>query len=253
MRKRLIPLSVFLILSLFLFIFSSSLSFPFDFASSLASSPRAFIYSIANASSKPTELEIVKAENGKLLAKLSQMNALKKDNDALRSQFQDTVISSQRLLPARVVGFNGSPDNPTVLLLDQGSRNHIKKGMPVILKHDLIGKIGNVSPWNSELILPFNRNFSTLAVTSENNSPGIINGEEDFILLNHVVITDTISKNDIVVTKGEKDKNGVGVPPDLIIGKITALNKSETQPFQSAVVKSVVNFKKLTTIFVIVQ
>lgn len=253
MRKRFFSLGIFLAISILLFIFSNKFSYPFDKLASFLSSPRSILYSMANSEGKPSEIDKLRSENEKLLEKLTELNALKKDNEALRSQFQDAVISSQTLLPAKVIGFNGPLDNPTTLILDQGSKNNVKKGMAVVLQHNLVGKIGNVSAWASELILPVNKNFSTLAVSSSNNSPGIINGEEDFILLNHVVITDTLSKNEIVVTKGEKNKNGVGIPQDLIVGKISLVNKPETQPFQSAIVVSLVNFKKLTTVFIVVQ
>lgn len=253
MRARLIPLVLLFIISISLFAFSSKLSYPFDFVSHLFNSPRSFLYSMVSAESSPSELDKLKSENAKLLLQLSQMNALKKDNDALRSQFQDTTMPSENLLPARIVGFSGSLDNPTTLVLDQGSKSNVKTGMAVVLKDNLVGKIGKVTQWNAELILPVNKKFSTLAVASTHNSPGIINGEEDFVLLNHVVITDTISKNEVVVTKGEKNVEGVGIPQNLIIGKIMTINKSESQPFQSAVVKSLVNFKKLTTVFVVTR
>lgn len=253
MRRRIIPLFIFLIISIFFFIFSNVASYPFDFISSLLSSPRSILYSYANASGKPSEIDILKAENAKLLERLSEMNALKKDNEALRSQFQETIISPQKLLPAKIVGFSGQINNPTTLILDQGTRSGVKKGMAVISKQNLVGIIGDTSSWDSELILPTSKRFSALAVTSTKNTPGIINGEEDFILLTHVVITDTLSKNDLVVTRGGKDKNGVGIPESLTIGKIVTVQKSETQPFQSAVIKSLVNFKKLTTVFVVTQ
>lgn len=239
-------LSFFLLVSVLLLFFSNVVSYPFDFLTRLASFPRSVMYAAAHAESAPSEQDKLIAENRRLSEKLVQMDALKRDNDALRSQFQDTVLSSQSLLPARVIGSTGALSNPTSLILDQGAKSGIKSGMAVVSGHNLVGEIGRVTTWNSELILPLNKKFSTLAISSEHNSPGIVRGEEDFMLFDHIVITDTVSKNEMVVTKGED-----GIPPDLIVGKIITVNKSETQPFQSAVIKSFVNFKKLTTVFVV--
>jgi len=38
--------------------------------------------------------------------------------------------------------------------------------------------------------------------------------------LDNVVLSDTLQKQDTVLTKGDvADTNGIGVPPDLVIGK----------------------------------
>ncbi len=253
MRARLLPLLLFLIFSIFLFIFSKQFSYPFDFFASLFSSPRAFLYVSVHAEGKPSEIDSLKAENKKLREELVQLDALKKDNEALRSQFMDTVISSQKLLPAKVIGFRGSLDNPTTFILDQGEKSGIKKGMAVITERLLVGKVGDITPWNSEAILVTNKNFTTLGITSKDNSSGIITGQEDFIIFEKVVITDSLSKGDTVLTRGELDPKGSGIPADLIIGKVDSVSKSETKPFQSAVVKSLINFNKLKTVFVVVQ
>lgn len=251
MIKQILLLSAFLILSFFIFFFSKSLSSPVDFLSSLFSFPRASLYGFAHAQSAPTEYEKLQDENKKLREKLTELNFLRQDNAALRSQFQDTTIPSEKLLPAKIVGFKGSIFAPSSFILNQGEKSNIKKGMGVIAGHELVGKIWNVSRYYSEVILPTNKDFSTLGVSAENNTPGIVAGQEDLILFGDVVITDTISKNETIETKGEKDVAGIGLPAGLIIGKVKTVNKSETQPFQSAVVESLVDFKKLTTVFII--
>lgn len=253
MSKRVTLLSFFILLSFVFYLFSKQISTPLEFLTHLFSTPRANLYSFAHASSKDTETEALQNENKKLREQLSQMNFLKQDNAALRSQFQDATILSEKLLPVRIIGFKGSIFLPTVFVLDQGEKTGVKKGMAVIIGHQLVGKIGSVSSYYSEVYLPNNKNFSTLAVSSDNNAPGIIAGQEDFMLFGDVVITDTISKGETVATKGETDGSGAGIPPGLVIGKIKTVNKSETKPFQSAVVESLIDFKKLTTVFVVIK
>lgn len=251
MRKRILPLLLFLFLSVILVVFSSKVSTPFDFVSHTFSPIRAFLYSSAHAETKPTELDLLKQENINLRVKLTKLYALQKDNNALRSQFEDATLSSEALLPAKVIGFNGSLDNPTELLLDQGGNSGVKQGMAVVSGHVLVGKIGKVTSWNCQLILIASKNFSTLGITSQENSTGVVSGEDDFILLKNVIITDNLTKGETVVTKGDVNKNGTGIPPDLIIGKIISINKSDSSPFQSAFIKPLVNFEKLTTVFVV--
>lgn len=253
MSTRLVIVLSFFFLSLFLFFSSQFISSPFNFLTQLLSTPRASLYSFAHASGKDPEIDRLTSENKKLREQISQMHFLKQDNAALRSQFQDTLISSEKLLPARVIGFKGSILSPSAFILDQGEKSNVKKGMAVVLGHELVGKIGKTAPYFSEVNLPRSKNFSTLAVSADNNTPGILVGQEDFMLFGDVVITDTISKNETIITKGDTDDSGIGIPPGLIIGKIKTVNKSETKPFQSAVVESLLDFKKLTTVFVLTK
>lgn len=253
MGKRILPISVFFILSVILFLFSQKISTPFDFISYLSSPPRAFLYSSVHAETKPTELDLLKQENIDLRAKLIKFNSLQTDNNALRNQFEDTTLPSQTLLPAKVIGFIGTLDNPTELFLDQGGNSGVKEGMAVVSGHILIGKIKKVTPWNSELVLTVSKIFSTLGSANGNGATGVISGEDDFILFDHIVITDTISKGETVVSKGEVDANGKGVPAGLIVGEVVSVNKSESSPFQSAFIKPLIDFKKLTTVFIVTK
>ncbi|MBP6913459.1 MAG: rod shape-determining protein MreC [Candidatus Levybacteria bacterium] len=253
MVKHLIPLLCVMLLCILFVVFSSTISKPIDFLVNTLSFPRMVLHSSVYAQGKLTREDTLLIENKKLSEELVKMESLKKDNDALRSQFQETTYLSTNLLPAKVVGFTGALNNPNALILDQGEKNHVKSGMAVIVGVNLVGKIGKTTSWSSELILPVSKKFSTLGVSASHNSPGIVKGEEDFIMFENVVITDSISKNEMVITKGEKSLGGIGIPPDLIIGKIMLVNKSETQPFQNAQIKSLIDFKKLTTVFIITK
>lgn len=253
MVRRLTFLLSVMLFCFILFFFSSTFSKPVDFIVNMLSFPRVTLHSSIYAQGRLTREDTLLIENKKLSEQLTKMDLLKRDNDALRSQFQETSQLSSDLLPAKVIGFTGVLNNPTTLILNQGEKSHVRTGMAVIVGENLVGKIGKTTNWSSELILPVSKKFSTLGVAASHNSPGIIRGEEDFILFENIVITDSISKNEMVVTKGEKSLNGVGIPPDLIIGKIVLVNKSETQPFQSAQIKSLVDFKKLTIVFIITK
>lgn len=254
MKRKVSILSIFLSISICIFLLSQTIIVsPFYFVSSLFSIPRFALHSLAYANSNSDELSQLRKENIKLKELLQEMSTIKKDNTALRSQFEDTTTSSSTLLPARIVGFKGSPQNPTSFVLDQGAKSGIIKGMPVIIGKNLVGKIIDTNPYFSEAMLVTHKNFSTIALSGDHNSPGIIQGFDEFILFDHVVITDTISKNENVITKGELDKNGVGIPPDFIIGKIEKVNKSDAKPFQNATVQSLLDFNSLSTVFVIKQ
>lgn len=242
----------FLFISLLIFILSNALTSPFSFISSLFSTPRAYLYSAVFAS-KETELDKLKQENLKLREEFVEYRRIKEDNEALRAQFEEQLIPSQNLLPAKIIGFKGNLSNPDTFILNQGERSGVRVNMAVISGKVLVGKIAKVTEYNSEVILPFSKKFSTLGNTVDNNASGIVSGQEDFIIFDHVVITDNLSSGEEVATKGEQNLNGEGIAPGLIVGKIERINKVESKPFQDAIIKSPLNFRKLTTVFVVTK
>lgn len=253
-KKKLgITISVILVLSLIIFF---NPSFPlFSFVGGLFQSvyktPKAFVYqSWAGDPSESSELKRLKEENAALQKKLIQFDAMKRENEALRSQFETESRAKEDLLPVRVVGSRGSLDTPHTLIIDHGSKDGIKSGATVVLGNNLVGVIGTAGEEYSEVKLVNNPEFTTIGLTNEKKSRGIVKGADDFIVLDRVVITDSVKNGDLVVTRGDVKTDGTGVKPDLIIGKITDVNKKESDPFQTARIDSQLKFGNLTHVFV---
>lgn len=195
------------------------------------------------------ELSKLKEDNIKLTEKFVNLEILKKDNQALRQQFQETTIPTQKLLPARVIGYVGSYNSPNILIVDKGKNNGVRTGCAVVFGKNLVGKISDVSPNYSSVVLPYNDRFSTVGRTL-NGAIGLIRGQDNFILFDKVVIGEILSKGDIVLIKGDINSVGTGVQPNFIVGKIDSIGKVETKPFQNAKVESLLDFTKLSVVFV---
>lgn len=73
------------------------------------------------------------------------------------------------------------------------------------------------------------------------------------MILDNVLLSETLKVGDVVLTNGDIDQNGKGLPPDLIVGKITSVDKNPSALFQKADVVSFVDFSKLSTLFVQIQ
>lgn len=196
-----------------------------------------------------SELSKIKKENMKLTEKFIDLEVVKKDNQALRSQFQETVIPAKDLIPARVIGYIGTYTHPNTLVIDKGKSDGAKKGNAVVFGKNLVGKIGDASPNYSSVILPYNSQFSTVGKTLE-GAEGIVSGLDNFILFDKVVIGESLSKGDVVFTRGDVNSTGIGVYSDIIVGKIDSIERVETRPFQNAKVESLLDFTKLNLVFV---
>ena len=168
----------------------------------------------------------------------------------MRSQFEESPIEAQELLPAKIVGYRGDYHAPHTVLIDRGEKDGIKKGMAVISGSNLVGVVSKVSPRYSMVLLPIHSDFRILAQSSEKETTGVVIGEENTMVFDRVVVTDPLSVGDIIVTKGNMRNSDFGVINDLVVGKVISVKKEESIPFQSARVASSLDFSKLETVFV---
>ena len=219
--------------------------------------PRAFFYHAKIDIQNPfnfdrgNDLEKIKKENSRLLEKMADYERLKNDNKALRGQFETSDFKPQILLAANVIGFSGKPDFPDSLIIDKGEEDGVKEDAAIVSGKNLVGKVQKVSKYFSKIILPVNKNFSLVGKTSSTGALGVIKGEEDFMLFNNVLITENLSDSDIILTRGDVNDLGVGIPPDIIIGKISSIYKQENKPFQNAKINNLVDYSGLRIVFVL--
>jgi rod shape-determining protein MreC len=256
-RSFVITLIVFLGFSLIIFL--NSAFAPFSFLASITqiifSIPKEQLYSAKTGivSGKKVDVEKLIAENNKLTEKVVEFDRLKQDNSALQSQFETPEPRASNILPTRVVGFLGEFANPTTLIIDKGEKDGLKKDMAVISGKNLVGKVTSVSRNFSQVMLVLHPQFTALAKSSDSQASGVVRGETSFILLDNVSITDNLSSDAIITTKGDVSQGGIGIPQDLIIGKVISLNKNNSAPFQTAKIESSVSFSRLETVFVMIN
>lgn len=254
MRKQpLVPIGILILLSILIFLNNNSAPVKFitGFVQDIFSAPKAFLYKIkAGGERENDEIKKIKEENTRLTEKFIEFERIKKDNEALRSQFEAGTTKNYKLMPARIIGFLGKSQSPSSLIIDRGEADGVKNEMAVILAQNLIGKIGKVSQNYSEVFLSNNKNFSTLAATARDVT-GVIMGQEDFILFDKVSVNENITSGEILLTKGEVNNKGFGVPPDFIVGKIVSVSRNESSPFQTAKVAAGTDTSKIHMIFII--
>lgn len=204
---------------------------------------------------KNSELASLKKENIDLRVQAAKVAALEKDNRALRDQFAVTKPNFKTLLPTFIVGMPAFlPGVSTVdeVIIDKGSRDSVKVGNSIVFKDNLIGKVVRISPHLSVVDLLNHKGISFTAKTSATHALGISQGDgKETIVLNNVLLSDTLQKGDIIVTKGDMQADGLGFAPNLVVGKIISVNKKTSALFQSAEVESLVDVARLEMVFVV--
>lgn len=194
-------------------------------------------------------------ENALLRQKLVKQKSQEDEIHALRDQFQSGAMKSSTLLPVGVIGARGflpGISQPEELIINKGSSAHVKNGMVVIYQDNIIGRVTKISPFFSSVQLISNSQSSFTGKEMETNALGIIKGGGNgTIIFNNVVTSDVLKNGDTVLSKGDQESDGTGFPPNLIVGKIISIDRKPSSLFQSAEIKSTVDFTRLTSVFLV--
>lgn len=259
-RGRIFPIfSLLLASSILLFVFSQKgiLQGVSGFAERLVSPLKKAFYQSFVGLEKDNSSQIARLrdENRKLIAELVRTKELERENQALQDQFATASPAPEKLLPAGVIGMIGflpGVTNPDEIVIDKGKSDGVGTGSVVVYKNNVVGRIITASAHFSIVLLPTSKNFYLTAQTAKTSALGILQGQgENTMVLANVVLSDTIEKDDIVITRDDIDKNGGGFPPQLVLGKIVSVSKKASNLFQAAKIESLVDYSKLNTVFVI--
>lgn len=208
---------------------------------------------VSNFSTSP-KLKALQDEENVLTKKLIDEKRLISDNKALRDQFQTQNPVSTSLLPAQVIGAPGfipGVSAPETLILDKGERDGVRVGDGVVYQNNLVGKISQTSIYFSSVMLIVNSGSSFTAKTLDTQNLGVVKGQGGGeVILDNVLLSGTLKKGDIVLTKGDISEEGSGFVPDLVVGKIISVSKNPSDLFQKAEIKSMVDFSNLDKVFV---
>lgn len=161
--------------------------------------------------------------------------------DYARSRPADQYIA------AAVIGRDPSPFLQYIII-DHGSDDGVRYGMPVVTQQGLVGRIEAVTASASRVQL-ISDSGSTVNVTLQNQNAdalvqGAITGDITLEMLNQNV---SLNVGDILLTSGL----GGNYPSDILVGQVVDIKKTENELFQSAYVQPMVDFKTLRAVLVI--
>lgn len=249
---------LFFFLSLLVLGFSKSIFISqtdFVFASMLSPFEK-IVFGILGRTTIDERIKKIEDENRTLKKQLVESDVLLKDMQALKDQFQTAYPRSQNLLPASIVGaprFIPGVTQPEQFIINRGKQDGVKIQQAVVFEDNLLGKIIEVSENLAKIDVLTNAAFSSTAKVSKTGAIGVIKGKGNGeMILDNILLEDVLSVSDIVVTRGDIDLHGVGIPKDLTLGTIISVDKKPSALFQTAKVKSVLDISTLSTVFVVI-
>jgi rod shape-determining protein MreC len=211
---------------------------------------------IASALEGPRDLETARQEIDILNARIDD---LERENEELREiegEYQLLVDLFNRArqnpdyqrLTASVIG---QDPNPAVrsIIIDKGSEDGIRVGMPVESARGLVGQIYRTTPNSSQVVLITDSSSAIPARLGKSRATGILRGGGlgGVLSIEWIDLKYDVEIGESVLTSGL----GGRFPQDLIIGRVIEVDRREAELFQQAVVQAASDLDSLEMVFVI--
>jgi len=196
--------------------------------------------------------EELEAENVRLLLEIVRLREIEVEA-ALQRDLLNFAQShpSFDIQGAHIVGvvIGRDPSNlQRYVTLDVGRKAGVARNMPVVTNRGLVGRISEVGDSWSRVLLITDVSSSVNAVTSSSRATGLVQGRPDGLpIMRDIPQGDTISVGDTVFTSGL----GGNFPRQILIGQITAVERNDTDLYQTAIVQPTVDFNHLEMVLII--
>ncbi len=178
-------------------------------------------------------------------------------------QYREAVHSAERLqqllnlknaipvpsIAATVIGEDATPWFRTVII-DRGSVDGVREGMPVIASSGVVGRIVRVAANSSRLLLLTDHASAVAASVQRSRARGVVKGKSGGLCsLEFSQRGEDVKVGDIIVTSGI----GGIFPKGLPIGEVTMVKKGEYGIFQTVELRPFVSLSRLEEVLVLVQ
>lgn len=189
----------------------------------------------------------VQQERDKALAQTIELNALLDYQQAIgelvdfKKRFRDDSGTIVHVLSKQL------SEQAHYVLVDAGSSQGIKEDMVAVYNNCLLGKVIEVYPWYSKVMLITDKRCKVAAQCMKTGARGIYEGGNDETLgsLNHVSHLASLSYDDLVLSTGE----GLVFPEGFCIGKIRSY--SQQGLYHAIVVEPLLDVRSITHCIII--
>ncbi len=204
---------------------------------------------------QPEDVTTLQQHNAQLEAENSQLQVqiVQLQQQVTESQLLATLVDYERrhvdntYVAASVIARDVSPFMHYVII-DRGSDDGLRKGMPVVTQQGLVGNIAAVTAAAARIQL-INDPGSNINVVLQQSGvtavlSGLITGE---IQLDRISQNAAVQPGDLVMTSGL----GGNYPADIVIGQVVTVRKEASSLFQTASIQPAVDFSQLGIVLVI--
>ena len=198
-------------------------------------------------------LRNARSENVKLRTELEQLRIRTHDleTQAAEAQRLEVLLNFREahpeapMLAAQVIGASADPISHT-LFINRGEHDRVRKNYAVITPDGIVGKIVEVLPETSQILLINDKDSGVGALFAQSRTHGVIRGTGDpQPRMEYVVNDEKVAPGELILTSGEDRIFPKGLP----IG--TVQSATAGNPFQVIHVQSAVRLDRLEDVLVL--
>lgn len=203
----------------------------------------------------PRDVTQLREENALLESQVTQLQTqlIEMEEHLSEAQVCFALLDFARTNPqynytaATVIGREISPFLQYIII-DRGSNNGIRYGMPVVTQQGLVGRIDAVIGGASRIKLITDSssvvNVRLKSAGIEAQLQGSLTGD---VFLDMIPSDALVETGDVILTSGL----GGNFPPNIFVGQVLSTQKRENAIFQTASIQPIVDFETISAVLVI--
>jgi rod shape-determining protein MreC len=203
----------------------------------------------------PRDIVTLRARNTELEAQVAQLQTqvINLQGSVNETEILSALVNFSRSNPesryaaASVIGRDPSPFLHYIII-NRGSNDGIRRGMPVVTNQGLVGRVDAVIADASRVQLVTDpASAVNIHLKNANTNAMLLGSVTGDVSLDLISQDANVQAGDLILTSGL----GGGFPSDLIIGQVVNVRKLPAELFQQATVQPAVDFTRLQIVLVI--
>jgi rod shape-determining protein MreC len=200
-------------------------------------------------------LQDTRRENARLQKELDELRMRNRELESRAAEGQRlanllnfrSAHPEASMIPAEVIGASADPTSHT-LFINRGERDHVRRNLAVITPEGVVGKIVEVFPSTSQVLLINDRDSGVGALFAASRTHGVVKGSGDpNPHLDYIVNDEKVQSGDRILTSGEDHI----FPKDLPIGTVESAKPGT--PFQIIGISPAARLDRLEEVLILLS
>lgn len=205
----------------------------------------------------PVNIASLRSENAQLRSENAQLQTeiVTLQQQVAESELLSALLDFARARPEnayQAAGVIGQDPSPFLhyIIINRGSDDGIRRGMPVVSQQGLVGRVVQVTATAARVELITDPGSQVSVRMQPSEVDGLLSGSvTSQIGIDLIPLDATLQPGDLVFTSGI----GGLYPSNILVGQISNVRREATALFQTASVQSAVDFSQLEIVLIIVN
>jgi len=194
------------------------------------------------------EIVALQKQNTELRASVAELEEARLENERLQKIVGFIEASKLEGLGARVIGRPPSAWEGS-LLIDRGSADGVKTGMPVLAPEGLLGQTVEVTEHSAKVRLITDQRSGVASLIQATRAEGVVRGSiEGRLTMEYVSRETTVTVGDLVITSG---MGGV-YPKGLLVGQVETSELNDNDLYHRVTVRPTAHFEGIEEVVVLI-